>query len=249
MTRRNTDAFAFLQPGDPFPEYGQVSEALGPIAIGGDLAPGTLLAAYRRGIFPWYSSPPILWWSPDPRMVLPVRDFRLHKSLRKTIARFRLQAGCEIRVDSTFAVTLQHCANVYRPGQNGTWIIADMQAAYNRFHALGHAHSVETWVDGELAGGLYFINVGCAVFGESMFALRPDASKIALAALVAMCRKRGIGWIDCQQNTRHLASLGGREVPRGTFLQWLHGAARQPQPDWQFSPADWQLVLPGQAFD
>lgn len=246
MTQSSPEAFAFLQPGDPFPEYGQVSEALGPLAIGGDLSPETLHAAYSRGIFPWYSNPPILWWSPDPRMVLPTAEFRLHRSMRKTVERFRLNQRCEIRVDSAFGTILQHCANIYRAGQNGTWINTQMQQAYRQFHEAGHAHSVETWVNGELRGGLYFINIGKAVFGESMFSLQPDASKLAIAALVCLCRKHGISHIDCQQNTSHLTSLGGKEITRHEFLEWLAQATRQDQPtsaQWQFSPADWLHLL------
>lgn len=243
MTASALPPFALLQPGEAFPAYASVSEEFGPLAIGGDLSTRTLQAAYRQGIFPWYSTPPILWWSPDPRMILPVDAFRLHRSLRKTVARFRLQARCEIRIDTAFAQVLHHCAHVPRAGQDGTWIRPEMQAAYRRFHEAGHAHSVETWVDGELTGGLYFIHIGQAVFGESMFALRPDASKIALAALVALCRKHGIEWIDCQQNTAHLASLGGREIPRAQFLEKLQQTRDLPSPAWTFHPADWQYLL------
>ncbi|RMX07786.1 leucyl/phenylalanyl-tRNA--protein transferase [Corticibacter populi] len=247
MTGQPQQAFAFLHPGDPFPAYGSVSESLGPIAVGADLSPATLLAAYRRGIFPWYSAPPILWWSPDPRMVLPVGQFRLHASLRKSIARLWRQNRLEIRVDSAFSTVLRHCARIYRPGQNGSWIVPEMQAAYLAFHAAGHVHSVETWLDGELAGGLYFVNIGQAVFGESMFALRTDASKIALAALVAMCRRLGVETIDCQQNTDHLAFFGGHEIPRSAFLAGLQRSTIQPQPSWRFAPGDWQRLHPALA--
>ena len=243
MTVSYADAFAFLAPGDAFPAYGSVTEELGPIAVGGDLRVATLHAAYTQGIFPWYSSAPILWWSPNPRMALPVQGFKLHKSLRKTLQRFRLNARCEIRVDDNFPLVMSHCASVPRQGQDGTWIVAEMQAAYAQFHAAGFAHSVETWVDGQLAGGLYFINIGHAVFGESMFALQPDASKIALAALVSMCRLRGVQWVDCQQNTQHLSSLGGQDVPRAQFLEWLASTTGLAQLQWQFHPTDWHALL------
>ena len=243
MTDFSTDAFAFLAPGDPFPAYGSVTEEFGPIAVGGELSVASLQAAYTQGIFPWYSSPPILWWSPNPRMALPVDGFKLHKSLRKTLQRFRLNPRCEIRVDASFSTVMHHCATVAREGQDGTWIVQEMQEAYAQFHAAGFAHSVETWVDGQLVGGLYFINIGHAVFGESMFALQPDASKIALAALVAMCRQRAVQWIDCQQNTPHLSSLGGQDVPRRPFLEWLASTTGQPQLQWQFHPSDWCAVL------
>ncbi|PAT38413.1 leucyl/phenylalanyl-tRNA--protein transferase [Vandammella animalimorsus] len=239
MTEHTRQAFAFLQPGDPFPAYGSVSEELGPLAVGGDLQPQTLQAAYRQGIFPWFSAPPILWWSPDPRMVLQVQDFRLHTSLRKSIARLLRAQRLQVRVDSAFGTVLRCCANVARPGQSGTWIVPQMQQAYERLHQAGLVHSVETWLDGELAGGLYFVNIGQAVFGESMFALRSDASKIALAALVAMCRAHGLPMIDCQQNTAHLASLGAREMRRAQFLEQLAPLVQQPAPCWQFSDALW----------
>lgn len=243
--QRLRPAFAFLQPGDPFPAYGSVSEELGPLAVGGDLSARSLHAAYSRGIFPWFSEPPILWWSTDPRMVLPTQHFRLHTSLRKTIARLHRSGRLEIRIDHAFAQVLAHCAGVPRPGQDGTWINAQMQAAYGDWHASGFVHSVESWIDGELAGGLYCVNIGKAVFGESMFALRTDASKIALAALVALCRKNGVGWIDCQQNTRHLASLGAGEIPRERFLQMLRQATPQSPPPWQWQGSDWEHVLGG----
>lgn len=237
------EPFAILRPGQAFPAYGSVSEALGPLAVGGDLRTPTLVQAYSQGIFPWYSEPPILWWSPDPRMVLPTAGFKLHKSLRKTIQRARLNPDVEICIDRDFATVLKHCANVPRHGQNGTWINADMQNAYLLFHQAGYVHSVETRVRGELTGGLYFVNIGRAVFGESMFALRTDASKIALCALVALCRKHGIGWIDCQQNTPHLQSLGGMEITRAAFLAQLCEAVSLPAPQWRFSPADWDFLL------
>ncbi len=177
-------------------------------------------------------------------MVLPVAQFRLHRSLRRTLIKFRAQAGCEIRIDSAFSHVMQACANTPRPGQPGTWIVPAMHRAYQQLHAAGHAHSVETWIDGRLVGGLYCVAIGHAVFGESMFAHQTDASKIALAALVALCRRHRVSLIDCQQNTRHLASLGAHEIARPDFLHHLHQAQQQPAMHWQFSPLDWEALLP-----
>lgn len=177
-------------------------------------------------------------------MVLPVAQFRLHRSLRRTLEKFRSQTGCAIRIDSAFSLVMQACANTPRPGQPGTWIVPAMHTAYQQLHAAGYAHSVETWVHGQLVGGLYCVAIGQAVFGESMFAHQTDASKIALAALVALCRRQGVRWIDCQQNTRHLASLGAHEIERTDFLQHLHQAQHQPALQWQFNPLDWDALLP-----
>ena len=207
----------------------------------------TLRAAYRHGVFPWFSDgQPILWWSPDPRMVLQVDRFRLHASMRKTLRRFLRAPGSEIRFDHDFARVIAHCASQPRNGGAGTWIVQDMQLAYRQFHRAGYAHSVETWIDGELVGGLYCVAIGQAVFGESMFSLMPDASKIALAALVVFCSVHGMRAIDCQQNTRHLASLGATEMPRADFLQHCETAADRPAPDWVFEPLYWQQLLPQQ---
>ena len=196
-----------------------LDEPNGLLAAGGDLSPGRILAAYRRGIFPWFGAgQPILWWSPDPRMVLQTADFRLHRSLRKTLAAFCASPRCEIRFDHGFETVISACSQAPRTGQSGTWILPEMVAAYGELNRASHAHSVETWIDGELAGGLYCVAIGRAVFGESMFTRRPDASKIALAALVAFCRRHGIAMIDCQQKTSHLASLGAREMPRQRFV-------------------------------
>lgn len=192
----------------------------GLLAVGGDLSPRRLLAAYRQGIFPWYSpGDPILWWSPDPRMVLVPDDLRITRSLAKTLR----NTDYQVRLDTRFAEVVAACANAPRAGQNGTWITGEMQAAYRGLHAIGHAHSVETWIDGELAGGLYGVAVGRAFFGESMFARRRDASKIALAHLCAHLKRRDFGIIDCQMETAHLASLGARPIPRARFAAVLAG--------------------------
>ncbi len=218
--------------------------APGLLAAGKTLDVPTLLQAYRLGIFPWFSEgQPILWWSPDPRMVLRTSGFRLHRSLRKYIVHFGAAPGHEIRFDSAFERVIRACASTPRNAQAGTWIVPEMVQAYIALHKAGHAHSVETWIDGELAGGLYCVNIGGMVFGESMFAHRTDASKVALAALVGFCRAHGITMIDCQQNTRHLASLGAAEVPRAQFVAEV--AARLPMsaPRWKFEPLYWNQLL------
>lgn len=226
--------------------WGPQDPAPGLLAAGGALDTGTLVSAYRSGIFPWFSqNQPILWWSPDPRMVLRTDAFRLHRSLRKTLQRFAATPGCEIRVDHDFHAMISACASIARHGQSGTWIVPAMVQAYRMLHGSGQAHSVETWIDGQLAGGLYMVSIGHAVFGESMFSLRSDASKIALAALVAMCRAYGVPQIDCQQNTPHLASMGAREVPRTEFLRAMRTACARPGIDWRFEPVYWKYLFIG----
>ena len=220
------------------------SEAPGLLAAGGDLSVATLRRAYAEGIFPWFSEgQPILWWSPHPRMVLKTSDFRLHRSFRKTLHRFKNDAHCEIRFDTAFDQVIHTCASAQRRGQPGTWILPAMVQAYARLHRAGYAHSVETWVNGTLVGGLYCVALGQAVFGESMFAKTPDASKIALAALVAFCREHAIGLIDCQQNTAHLATLGAKEMPSRQFLNCVRGAQKEPAVSWKFSPVYWKHIL------
>ena len=244
----HTPALPWLNPGDAFPDVRQAwpaeSDAPGLLAAGGSLDVASLVSAYSQGIFPWYSQgQPVLWWSTDPRMVLDVAHFRLHRSLRKTMLRFQAQGNCQIRVDSNFAAVIDHCARTVRGAQAGTWILPDMKRAYQALHAAGMAHSVETWVNGELVGGLYCVALGQAVFGESMFALHSDASKLALAALVCMCRAHGIRFIDCQQNTRHLASLGAAEMPRAEFVAYVREAILRPAPQWQFDALYWAHLL------
>lgn len=238
----------WLDLHDPFPDPASAwagdSSAPGLLAAGGALDVAHLYSAYSEGIFPWFSgNQPILWWAPDPRMVLEPEAFRLHRSLRKTLQVFRQHPQCEIRVDHAFRSVIEACARAPRQGQDGTWIVPDMVAAYEALHAAGHAHSVETWVDGQLVGGLYCVAIGRAVFGESMFAHATDASKIALSALVCLCRRQQVALIDCQQNTRHLASLGAREIPRTQFLEHLHTAHRQPALQWAFEPLYWNALL------
>jgi len=238
----------WLAPGQPLPAparaWGASDPVPGLLAAGGALDVPSLLQAYGQGVFPWFSdNQPILWWSPDPRMVLRTAAFRVHRSLGKTLRRFVVAPGCEIRIDASFETVIQACAGTPRPGQNGTWILPEMVQAYLALHRAGHAHSVETWIDGELAGGLYCVGIGRAVFGESMFARRTDASKIALAALVAFCRGHGIAQIDCQQNTTHLASLGAAEMPRADFLAQVAQAVQMPGPVWEFKPVYWNELL------
>jgi leucyl/phenylalanyl-tRNA---protein transferase len=210
----------------PFPPadqaWGENDPIPGLLCAGADLSVERLVAAYSQGIFPWYSEgEPILWWSPDPRMVLKVADFKVSRSLAKTILRFQNDPCSETRMDTAFPEVIACCANASRAGQNGTWILPAMQAAYIALHAAGYAHSVEIWMHGKLVGGLYFTMVGNAAYGESMFSLQTDASKIALAALVDWCKSKGIEWIDCQQQTAHLASLGAKPIAREAFLAML----------------------------
>ena len=228
-------------------------EALGPetdlpglVAAGGHVTPRRLEEAYSQGIFPWYSAgQPVLWWSPDPRMVLHTAEFRISASLRKTLRRFLRTPGHELRFDTAFEQVMAACAHTPREGQDGTWIVPSMVRAYIAWHRAGRVHSVETWVGGELVGGLYFVNLGRMCFGESMFTRRTDASKIALAGLVAACRARGITMIDCQQNTGHLASLGAREIPREAFLAHLAGTVAAAAPaDWSYDESAWALLWP-----
>ena len=238
----------WLAAGQAFPPlnsaWGGADPAPGLLAAGGVLDVPTLVRAYSLGIFPWFSpGQPILWWSPDPRMVLQTRHFRLHRSLRKTLLRFIGDPTCEIRIDCAFADVIKACAGKPRAGQSGTWIVPEMVEAYRVLHRAGHAHSVETWIDGQLAGGLYCVNLGRMVFGESMFAHQTDASKIALAALVAFCRASDLAMIDCQQNTAHLASLGGAEISRAAFAAHLGENVGKAAPGWRFDALYWQWIL------
>jgi len=203
-------------------EFPRVESALadppGLLAAGGDLSPERLIAAYQHGIFPWYSpGDPILWWSIDPRMVLAPSELKISRSLSRTLR----NADYEVRLDSAFGDVIRACATAPRDGQRGTWITTEMQEAYLRLHQLGYAHSVETWIDGKLAGGLYGIGLGRAFFGESMFSCVRDASKISMAHLCAYLQQRDFGIIDCQMETTHLASLGARPIPRSDFVAAL----------------------------
>lgn len=227
------------------------SAAPGLVAAGGRITLERLEEAYRGGLFPWYSAgQPVLWWSPDPRMVLEPARFKVSRSLRKTLRRFVAAPGCAVRIDTAFDRVVAACAGTPREGQDGTWIVPEMQRGYARWHRAGRVHSVETWMDGELAGGLYCIGIGRMVYGESMFSHRTDASKIALAALVAFCLRHGVPLIDCQQNTRHLASLGGHEIPRERFLRHLRVAVQAPGIGrWTYDDSMWRELglAPGAA--
>ena len=188
----------------------------GLLAVGGDLSPERLVAAYGQGIFPWYSAnSPILWWSPDPRLVLDPACLHVPKSLHRV-----LNAGCfHFTLDQAFAQVIRACARSPRPGQNGTWIVPAMVTAYERLHALGLAHSAEVWSRGRLVGGVYGVALGSVFFGESMFYAEADASKTAFVLLARWLRSRGCTLIDCQQTTAHLLRFGAREISRLEFLR------------------------------
>ena len=215
----------WLKADEPFPNARQaLSEPNGLLAAGGDLGPERLIDAYRHGIFPWYSEgQPILWWCPDPRMVLAPGEIRVTRSLGKTLR----NRAFEVRADSAFAEVMRACA-APRAGQNGTWISEEMLSAYCALHERGIAHSIETWIDGTLAGGLYGIALGRMFFGESMFTRTPDASKIALVHLARQLERWNFAMIDCQVHTAHLARMGARELPRAEFLRKLGELVNYP---------------------
>ncbi len=208
------------------------------LALGGDLKPERLLLGYTQGIFPWYAENlPILWHSPDPRMIMTTRDLVVGKSLRKMIRR----APYTLRLDTAFLQVLEGCSSVPRPGQAGTWLIPEMVDAYTQLHALGFAHSIEAWQDDVLVGGLYGVSLGAAFFGESMFARAPDASKVAYVACVRQLDAWGIGLIDCQVHTEHLERFGAYEVSRMAYLDLLRTALDQPT---RRGPWTFELDLP-----
>ena len=234
----------WLETTTPFPD---VSEALtmdapGLLAAGADLSPRRLLAAYRNGIFPWFSEgQPILWWSTDPRMVLHTNHFRISDSLRKTlrkVERSRLDGGrWQVTFDTSFEQVMRACAAPRKDGP-GTWISEEIISGYTGLHAIGHAHSSELWLDGELVGGAYGVCIGRMFYGESMFARVTDASKIALAYLVGFLRSEGVRMVDCQQETGHLASLGAAPISRAAFLEHLRAAIAEDE------IAVWEPVCP-----
>jgi leucyl/phenylalanyl-tRNA--protein transferase len=203
----------------------ELADESGLLAVGGDLRPERLLLAYSLGIFPWYSEDlPILWYSPDPRLVLESGELVVSRSLRKTLRRGQFR----VTLDSAFERVIHACAEIPRPGQQGTWITRDMLRAYCRLHELGYAHSAEAWLDDQLVGGLYGVSLGAAFFGESMFARAPDASKVAFVTLVEQLRRWDIHLIDCQVHTEHLARFGALEWPRERFLRRLAEALDRP---------------------
>jgi len=207
-----------------FPEP-SLAEPDGLLAVGGDLSAERLLTAYAEGIFPWYDErSPILWWSPDPRLVLAPEELHVSRRLRRTVrsGRYRVTA------DAAFERVIRRCAARARPGQRGTWITREMKEAYVGLHRLGFAHSFEAWEGDALAGGLYGVSLGAAFFGESMFADRPDASKVAFVRAIEWLRAHGLRLVDCQVRTEHLVSLGAREIPRDEFLARLRAALDAP---------------------
>jgi len=216
------------EPIFPPPDYADPS---GLLAVGGDLSNERLLEAYRLGIFPWYSEDqPILWWSPDPRLILDLEDFKVSRSLRKTLKKEVFQ----VTFDHAFEEVIRACASVPREAQNGTWITDEMREAYVNLHGLGYAHSVESWFGGKLAGGLYGVSLGKCFFGESMFHLKTDASKVALATLVEKLKSWEFHFIDSQMTTEHMLRLGAKELPRRIFLKRLQLALRYPTRRWRW---------------
>ncbi|MFC4296969.1 leucyl/phenylalanyl-tRNA--protein transferase [Castellaniella hirudinis] len=264
---------AWVEDRDPLPDPAHAPvPASGLAAAGLDLSPARLYEAYRKGLFPWYSpGEPVLWWSPDPRMVLRCEDFHLGRSLAKRVRQFDREAApgaapdagktpsppgpppdLHVTLNQAFPAVIAHCAQRGAPriglgaartgrdwsapdtasGRDGTWITPDIQAVYTAWHRMGYVHSIETWISGRLAGGLYGVSLGRCFFGESMFSLAADASKVALAYLVSHLRTRDVPWIDCQQETPHLASLGARPVARPGFLAMLAAGRDAPAPAW-----------------
>jgi leucyl/phenylalanyl-tRNA--protein transferase len=225
----------WLDEADPFPPVETaLREPNGLLAVGADLSPRRLLDAYSRGIFPWFSEDdPLLWWSPDPRMVLWLSDLHVSRSLKRTLRSGRYV----VTLDTVFDEVITACAGPRRD-DDGTWITGEMMEAYRRLAALGHAHSVETWLGGRLVGGLYGVSVGRMFFGESMFSSSDDSSKVAIVHLVRQLTRWGFECIDCQMSTAHLASLGAREIPRAEFLTHVGRLVRQPvvPSPWRFDP-------------
>jgi len=208
MIPKLTYTLSFPHPSNATPE--------GIVAYGGDLSPSRLMLAYRSGIFPWYSAgDPILWWSPNPRLILELDEFKLHRTLRKKISQF------EVRFNTSFSDVIRACSTTPRGAQKGSWIVPEMIEAYETLHALGYAHSVEAYQEGILVGGLYGVVIGGIFCGESMFAHVTDASKVAFAVLVERLKVLGCRFIDCQVPTNHLKSLGAKEVSRELFLHYL----------------------------
>ena len=218
-----SDLLAELRQRCAFPEPASADEH-GLLAYGGDISPERLLAAYASGIFPWFDEPPILWFSPDPRMVLVPNELRVSRSLRKSVDRKRYA----VEFDRNFESVIRACGAVPRPGQDGTWITDDMIEAYCGLHALGFAHSVEAYEDGELVGGCYGVSLGSAFFGESMFAHRSDASKVAFVHLTRRLADWDFDFVDCQVHTDHLESLGAELWDRSAFLDALELSVMRP---------------------
>lgn len=232
----------WLESDTPFPDVGtaltEQDGAAGLLAAGADLSPARLLTAYCHGIFPWFSEgQPILWWSTNPRMVLPTTEFKLSDSLKKRLKKISKDPAWDVRFDTAFEDVMRACAAPRKDGA-GTWISDDIVAGYCDLHALGYAHSSEIWLNGELVGGAYGVCIGRMFYGESMFARVTDASKMALAHLVFFLREHDVKMIDCQQETAHLASLGARPIPRTDFLRWIQQATQMPP------ITDWKPITP-----
>ena len=241
---------AWLGPQDPFPnpffEADPDPSVPGLIAVSERIYPGQLSRAYQLGIFPWYSeNQPVLWWSPDPRMVLKPTEFKCSESLRKDIRLFCQNTNSQILVDADFGAVIRSCATTSRRDQDGTWITHEIMDAYTDLHEQGNAHSIAIMEDGQLTGGLYCVAFGGMVFGESMFSRKTNASKIALASLSAWCLQNKIEMIDCQQETAHLRSLGAAPIARPTFLEQLQISLNQTkiEPSWAFNKSILQYWL------
>jgi len=212
-----------LHPMIEFPDP-NLADDDGLVAYGGELSPDYLLSAYSQGIFPWFSeNEPILWWSPNPRMVLLPQDFKIRKSLQQVINK----GTFELRIDSAFRDVISHCSQIPRPGQDETWITPEMIGAYVKLHQLGYAHSFESYYENQLVGGLYGLSLGNCFFGESMFFTKTDASKVAFYHLVQFAQKHHFSFIDAQQPTDHLKSLGAKPIPRKEFLEMLEFALQK----------------------
>lgn len=240
----------WVEPGQPLPSPHEATPE-GLVAVGLDLSVERLEEAYGMGMFPWFNQgDPVLWWSPDPRMVLACADFKVSRSLGKKLRQIAIQeqspdAGIRITTDMAFTDVMAACAGP-RDGSSGTWIVDPIRQVYAAWHRAGRAHSVETWMDGQLCGGLYGVCLGRMFFGESMFSHASDASKIALAYLVAYLRQHGVDYIDCQQQTGHLASLGAAPQPRQDFLSLLEHATTQEGFPWERGQllSDGRLAMP-----
>jgi leucyl/phenylalanyl-tRNA--protein transferase len=237
----------WIVEGQPLPPVSGAWDASSPapglLAASSDLSAQRLIDAYAEGVFPWFNvGQPVLWWSPDPRMVLQTRDFRFHRSLQQSLKRWSTNPDFELCFDRDFAQVIRRCATSPRAGQKGTWIVPQMVAAYEDLHSTGLAHSCELRIQGELVAGLYFVALGHAVFGESMFTTVTDGSKMALACLVSVCLQHGVTAIDCQQNTRHLALMGAREIPRSDFLRGVHAGREQAPIDWARQSFNWTAL-------
>ena len=227
-----------LKSAHIFPDA-RVAGKEGLLAFGGDLNPNRILKAYRNGIFPWFNpEDPILWWSPDPRMLLYPKDFKTSKSFKRVLR----NKGFEVRFDTNFEAVITYCGDVPREGQDGTWLTKEMKEAYIELHDMGFAHSVETYYEGELVGGLYGIALGRGFFGESMFSLMPNASKVSIKALSSICAKKSYDFIDCQIETPHLIKWGAKLVERETFLDELEVTLEKSTDFGSWSSWTWQYT-------